>query len=667
MKLSLRAKFLLLAGVVQFLLVALLLANSGRLLDDAIMQNASRIAQEYAVTLNFSLSPYAQQARLDQVKPYLDEMLATPQDSYLRYLYISNARGERIFSVGQPPPQDVISGQELARQAGLQMRNRGLLLHAAAPFLLQRAEIGQMHFAISTEELSQTRRNLLWQGIAIACVIALLSWMLLLLFTRGIGRRLQALHAHAQRLQQGEYGARLSTRGGDEIATLAEVMNRLGGALQERIAVLEESRRQLGKSEARFKTLFELAPAPLTVTSIDGRLQAVNQAWQNCFGYSPAQVLGRTSQDIGFWDSMEERARIWDQLKNEGQVQGIVACARTAQGVVLEVAVWSARTDEGNLVWALLDLSAELQARRALQELNATLELRVAERAAALQTANQELSQTLATLRRTQAELVTSEKMAALGSLVAGVAHEMNTPLGNSLLMASALHDQSQEMESAVQNNVLKRSQLLDFLQNNLHATRTMLQSLQKAANLVASFKQVAVDRSQDARRSFDLRTVLQDTLSMYGPRLQRQNCRLELQLAPDLSLDSYPGSLSQVLDNLLANALLHGLEGRSEGRISVSASAPDAQSVRISVRDDGNGMSASVLQHVFEPFFTTRMGQGGNGLGMHIVYNLVRNVLGGQIVLESSPGQGCCVTLELPRIAPATDTAAQVMPQDSP
>nr|WP_315395139.1 CHASE domain-containing protein [uncultured Duganella sp.] len=264
--------------------------------------------------------------------------------------------------------------------------------------------------------------------------------------------------------------------------------------------------------------------------------------------------------------------------------------------------------------------------------------------------ARSDLAAVVRTLRQAQTNLVTSEKMAALGALVAGVAHELNTPIGNSLLTASALSDMVREVERRLATDGgLKRSALDAHLAEARKACDIMNTSLARAADLITSFKQVAVDQASGQRRSFRLDEVVRDTLAAYATQLRRRACEVVVDVPGDLEFDSYPGSLSQVLSNLIGNALLHGFDGRECGAVTIAARRAGAGMVTLEFRDDGVGMTAGTLHKVFDPFFTTKLGQGGSGLGMNIVYNIVTGVLRGSIRVDSEAGKGTCVTIELP------------------
>ncbi|PTT83939.1 hypothetical protein DBR42_15540, partial [Pelomonas sp. HMWF004] len=297
---------------------------------------------------------------------------------------------------------------------------------------------------------------------------------------------------------------------------------------------------------------------------------------------------------------------------------------------------------------------ALLSAFEALRQHNVNLEETVAQRTAELTASNAELSEALATLQTAQRELVESEKLASLGRLVAGVAHELNTPLGNALTVVSALEDRYKQLEAMLAGSVPMRRSTLDELARDTRRGQDILQrNVQKAADLVRDFKQVAIDQTADLRRDFDLAKVVEDVLVMVEPSFKHTPYAIETQLQPGLIMNSYPGALGQVLTNLLMNALVHGFDGAAQGQVRVRCAPLTATEVELSVSDDGKGMDESVRRRIFDPFFTTKLGTGGSGLGMHIVHSIVTNVLGGQIEVRSTPGQGTQMLMRLPLNAP--------------
>lgn len=264
----------------------------------------------------------------------------------------------------------------------------------------------------------------------------------------------------------------------------------------------------------------------------------------------------------------------------------------------------------------------------------------------------EQLSKTLEQLKRTQTELIQSEKLAALGGLVAGVAHELNTPLGNSLTTASAFFDQAKDVNQAHSTGNLRRSQLNEFLENSLVAADLIQRNAHRAADLITSFKQVAVDQTSNKQRKFVLKNVVGDAVAMVAPSFKHQPVRIQQSVEHGIVLDSFPGSLEQVLTNLIQNSVVHGLGDKSGLQISISACVcedTEPPSILLTYQDDGVGMTSDTLKHAFDPFFTTRFGTGGSGLGLFLVYNIVHSILQGHIELESSPGLGTTFRLTLP------------------
>ena len=255
-------------------------------------------------------------------------------------------------------------------------------------------------------------------------------------------------------------------------------------------------------------------------------------------------------------------------------------------------------------------------------------------------------------LKDAQTQLAAQEKLASLGSLVAGVAHELNTPIGNSLLMASTLHDKTAAIHAALDGSALRRSELSAYIGATREASELIMRSLHQAAELVNSFRQVSVDQASAQRRRFDLARACQEILATMMNTVRMAGHTLVLEVPDGIVMDSYPGPFGQVIINFVNNALLHAFE-RPGGQMRLSARQLDAAWVELRFADDGRGIAPAHLARVFDPFFTTRMGQGGTGLGLNIAHTIVTSLLGGAIRVESTPGEGAVFILALP-LAPA-------------
>ncbi|UUZ56406.1 GAF domain-containing protein [Massilia sp. H-1] len=278
------------------------------------------------------------------------------------------------------------------------------------------------------------------------------------------------------------------------------------------------------------------------------------------------------------------------------------------------------------------------------------LERAVQERTARLEHESAERGRALAALQEAQSELVRQEKLASLGRLVVGVAHEINTPLGICVTATSHLVQELKLAREDMAAGVMTEESLEQFFEIIGQSLKIMTTNTQRAASLVRSFKQVAVDQSSDAIRKFNLKTYLAEVLLSLQPKLKGRPVTVTLDCDAAIELESFPGAVSQIVTNLVMNSLVHGFAQDQAGAITMAARL-DGESVLFDYGDNGAGMDASTLAQLFDPFFTTRRGQGGSGLGAHILYNLVTGPLGGSVRVESAPGsQACSTTCAFPR-----------------
>ncbi|TWI64241.1 signal transduction histidine kinase [Pseudoduganella lurida] len=258
--------------------------------------------------------------------------------------------------------------------------------------------------------------------------------------------------------------------------------------------------------------------------------------------------------------------------------------------------------------------------------------------------------QALHDLRDAQESLLQAERLASLGALVAGVAHEINTPVGIALTSASVLKEATDEMHAAITQGAVKKSDILKYIATAGEGARLIMNNAYRAAHLIHSFKQIAVDQVSEARRRFELHEYIDEVVSSLQPRLKKTQLALAIDCPPGILLDSYPGALAQVLTNLVLNCADHAFEPDQPGHVTIRARA-DGDWVEMAVTDDGRGIPATLIDRVFDPFVTTRRGQGGTGLGLNIVYNLIVKQFGGSITVSSAAGQGASFIFRMPRM----------------
>ena len=253
----------------------------------------------------------------------------------------------------------------------------------------------------------------------------------------------------------------------------------------------------------------------------------------------------------------------------------------------------------------------------------------------------------------TQRYLIETERLAALGGLVAGVAHEISSPIGTSLTVASTLAHRSADFTDQMASGQMRRAQLAEFASGCRGAAEQLVANLQRAGALIQSFKQVAIDRGSDDRRAFDLKLATEQVIASVRSRVLKSQSSLAIEVPSEIIMDSFPGPYGQVLTNLIFNAVTHGFTDGPGGHMLIRAHRLGMDQVEITFSDNGIGIPEAVQRHVFDPFFTTRRAEGRTGLGLYIVHNLVTQQLGGRITLVSAPGKGTTICLTLPLLAP--------------
>lgn len=417
------------------------------------------------------------------------------------------------------------------------------------------------------------------------------------------------------------------------------------------ITVRKAAEAAMLESEQKFAGLFQMSPLPLALTDLTtGLISDVNESWTGLFGYTHDEAVFRSLELLHLFKYENERRAFENLIERYGHCELVEAHLATRDGTIISGEISGRMLAIGErrfFLWCVRDVTYQRRIQMQIRDLNTQLEKRVAER-------THELQQTMETLSRAQNELISSEKLAALGRVVAAVAHELNTPIGNSVMVATTLDEKAKEFSAQVESGSIRRSQINDFVSASCSGTDMLLRNLQQAHNLIHSFKQVAVDQTSDRRRDFDLQTMIGEVVATMTPMLRKTPYRLTVDVAEGLTMNSYPGPLGQVLTNFVNNALLHGFDGRQDGEMHLSACGKaDTGFIELRFADNGNGMDSEHLKHIFDPFFTTRLGQGGSGLGLNIVYNLVTRILGGSIDVASAPGKGTTFTLYLPIVAP--------------
>jgi PAS domain S-box-containing protein len=396
----------------------------------------------------------------------------------------------------------------------------------------------------------------------------------------------------------------------------------------------------LRSSERQFHTLADSIPQLVWMADAVGKVYWFNNHWHEYLGTSAADTASLDWQTILAPASLLEARDRWAQVLKAGTALEMELSLLGKEGQYRPFLTRSVPLrDPSGAIYGWIGTHIDISERKRNEQ--------------AIRDARDTAETALQNLKETQNSLIEVEKLAALGRLVAGVAHEINNPVGTSLTVASALERKTATIAKEMTQGTLRRSSLLEFLEIIREASSQLVANLNHAADLIQSFKQVATDRNESNRRTFDLGDLTEQIVLSLRPGLGRK-LTLKVERQPDLTMISYPGPYGQVLTNLFLNSVTHAFPDDKAGAIDIKVLAAGKNNVEVIFSDDGCGMSADDRRKAFDPFFTTRRDQGSTGLGLHIVHSIVTNYLGGQLRLESEPGKGTTIRLVLPREAPA-------------
>lgn len=478
----------------------------------------------------------------------------------------------------------------------------------------------------------------------IVLTVILLSVMIVLAFY-GFRKTITAPLGEVQRslrsYEESGYRQPVNWSSSDELGQFVEAYN---SALERQ----ETSENELRKQLELTRTLLKTVPNPIVFLSTDLVFQGCNDSFAIMFGVNEDNAAGKPIDQLlsdNPWTLLPSNLdTVFPSNMGPTSVYSTETTVHDRQGNE-HVVIFSTnvlRDPDGN-VTSLVSLMQDITERK-----RSEMELEAAKNAA---------EKALSELRIAQDNLIQSEKMASLGSLVAGISHEINTPIGSCITVASSISERTEHFQEVVDSGKIRRTDLVSFLDTIHEASDILNKSLSSAAELIQNFKQVAVDQTTSKRRRFDLERVINEIASTLQPAVKKTPHKLELDIHENIPMDSYPGPLGQVVTNIVNNALLHAFEKKEHGEIKITSHLTDDENVSLIISDNGCGIPQSHVKRIFDPFFTTKMGSGGTGLGLNVTYNIVTNLLGGNITVTSREDDGSTFTITLPRVAP--DAAA--------
>lgn len=509
-----------------------------------------------------------------------------------------------------------------------------------------------LHIGINQTEIQQQLAKNNQTILITSIIIALIALFIALLLSRQLSTPLTRFVAQIQRYGSGQGLALTGLHNAPaEIAQLAKVFQTATSDREKTLERLAEREQHLAL------TLDSIGDAVITTDS-DGQITRMNPIAEQLTGWGDIEANGRILTEVFNIINGITREAAENPLKKvllSGQIIGLAnhTVLIRKDGREFQIADSGApiKDERGDILGVILvfrDVSEEYEMQEQLRQHRDHLEHLVAERTSELQAQKNTLEDNIKQLKQAQKQLVESEKMVSLGSLVAGVAHEINTPVGVSLTGITHIHDEIKQINKQLHNEELTQSALEKFLERSEKMSDAMHHSLRQASELIRSFKQVAVDQHGEDKREFDLHQYIDDVILSLHHKIKHTRITVINDCNRDCLITSYPGIFSQIITNLITNSLVHGFKPDDEGEIIIQAQRQDKQLI-LSYADNGNGIEASILPRVFDPFFTTKLGQGGSGLGLNIIYNLVSQKLNGHIRCDSQPGNGVKFTLEIP------------------
>lgn len=503
-------------------------------------------------------------------------------------------------------------------------------IHLFLPVHYQNTRLGYVYFRMSKQLLEQWESRQLMANVTLIVLVLMIAFFVSNYFqSYFLSPILKLTETMRQISDKKDYSIRTSTDEYDEIGTLYSGFNQMLCEIQKVNKDLNDQKYAMDQT------------AIISITNIRGDIIYCNEKFSEISGYSRGELMGINHRIL----KSEEHDKKFFQT-----IWKTIASGKTWHGIIKNKAknghyYWVDSTivpilDDKGRVSEYLSIRFEITQQKIYEQelfqLNHNLEQVVAERTKKLQQSNE--------------QLIKSEKMASLGELVAGVAHEINTPLGNSVTGASYLQEELRQLQKNAFSGKFTQKDLTDFIETSNEACHIITENLGRAANLIKSFKRVSVDQTSQLIREFNLAEYINDTLLSLRPALKKTRLQVQVNCDESLQLISFPGAISQILTNFINNSLRYAYETGDQGRLEITVTQPDDETVLLLYADDGKGMNEEVGQRIFDPFFTTGRSKGGTGLGLHVVYNIVTQQLNGEIHCESQEGVGSQFFVQIPR-----------------
>lgn len=625
-----------------------------RALVEAQSDHLERV-QRHLDSVAESLIPLLVSGQLAAIHENLSALKQRNQD--WQDIRLIDPRGRQLYPLigGAPPPGDAVGKQVVER-----------------PIRFFDSELGSLNVLIDFSDLHRRDREHHGEmGMILGLVTLILLLTLGVALELTVARPVHTLVRASRELARGNYGAALPPKRNDEVGALitafaamrADLREHHDNLLQEIDARDRAQQEQvrlnaaLADRESDLRAVTDAVQDAIIRVDEQGRISFWNPGAERLFGLDATQAVGTPMHEVLTPARYRERARneyaIFAQSGNGailGQTIEIEALRADGQEFPVELTVSRLRTAKGwNAVGVVRDISERQRIAAELIQHRNHLEELVAQRTTELKEKNASLESALSLVQLAQQELIESEKLASLGRLVAGFAHEINTPIGVAVGASSVALDRSKELQPLLLQDEVDEAVLRNHLGAIDEACRLVFSNLTRAADLVGRFKRTSVDQARGAARLYELDETINDVIASLHDVLKRTTVTIRVSCPGQIKLYGYPGALGQILTNLVINSLHHAFaNGTGTGEIALTG-AREGDEVVITVSDNGRGMDAQTLSRIFEPFYTTARESGGTGLGLFICHNLATAELKGSLRCDSEPGRGTRFVLRYP------------------
>ncbi|MBN1880120.1 PAS domain-containing sensor histidine kinase [bacterium] len=577
----------------------------------------------------------------------IDIMRETKNDLPGASIRLEDSEGHIIFFHDNPLIRPVVSPQEVEQAIEFEKQIQG-----------------RVRLTTYSDRIALVKRNTITLTFSIIAVLMLaLVITIKIIIGKVMMQSLQQIQSGIRIFADGNYEHRIVPSIYQDVQPIVTEINRMAQFISNRTLQLQreisERRRteiELTESRRKLVTLFQNLPGMAYRSANDESMTMlfVSEGVRKLTGYEAEQLID--NKEIEFYRLIHSEDR---EMVSVSRKKGL----RTDKPYEIEYRILTA---SGDIRWVweqgtgitnvfgeilalegfMMDITSRRMAEEELRRLNEELEMRVDARTADLEVSNRALKESLKLIKETQVRLVESEKLAALGGMVAGMAHEINNPLGISVTAASYLDARLKEAADICIDKTIP--ELADIFTNLQESARIIRANIKRASELVSGFKKVAIDQSVEEKRIFSMKEYLDELMLSLRPELKKSMTEVVVNCPDNLKVDSYPGAFSQIITNLVINAVRHGFAERGKGRIELSVKQA-ARHLMVVFSDDGCGIPDHVLPKIFDPFFTTARGQGGSGLGLHVVFSIVTNTLKGDIHCDSRVNSGTRFIIRIP------------------